>query len=268
MPLPEVDRVIFGENPLKQVICQLRFPKILRIDTERPAQFQEAVRREFPHFQEDPDRSSLPLPDGVSELIPKELLQSLSRTQNRRFQFVSRDKTWIISLTKDFVALETSNYVRWEGFREKVELVLRALANVYNPTHFIRIGLRYRNVIDRKVLKLDDVPWRDLLSSRIAGPLGAHEIVDDVFEHHGTFLVQLDGGMDVVRVQHGLATDEAVDTHYLVYLLDHDFFTKKDVDTEVSDVVRRFDLYNLQNRWLFSWCIKSKLFNAMDPGPV
>ena len=268
MPFPEANRYIYRRNPLKQVICQLKYPEILRIDTEQPSQFQEVVRHKFPVLVDEQDGATFPLPEPVSELIPHELLLSLQRTQNRRFQFRSRDKNWIISLTKDFVALETSAYVRWEQFRDNVKLVIRALEEAYAATYLIRIGLRYRNVIDRKALELDAIPWGELLTSSILGPLDAPPIIDEILEHHGTFLLQLDDERDVVRIQHGLATDETADTGNFVYLLDHDFFTKNDVETEIRDVVSRFDLFNLQNRRLFSWCIKDKLHDAMDPGPV
>ncbi len=52
MPFPEVQRVIYRKNPLEQVICQFRFPAILRIDTETPADFQERIRNDFPQFAE------------------------------------------------------------------------------------------------------------------------------------------------------------------------------------------------------------------------
>ena len=39
------DRCIYRRSPLIEVICQLRFPAILRIDAQAPAQFQEAISR-------------------------------------------------------------------------------------------------------------------------------------------------------------------------------------------------------------------------------
>ena len=38
----------YANSPLIEVICQLRFPTILSIGSTVPAQFQEAVRDEFP----------------------------------------------------------------------------------------------------------------------------------------------------------------------------------------------------------------------------
>lgn len=52
MPFPEVKRVIYKKNPLHQVICQLRFPPILKVDAEIPSIFQEKIRGEFPNFKE------------------------------------------------------------------------------------------------------------------------------------------------------------------------------------------------------------------------
>ena len=53
MPFPETSqKIIYKKNPLDRVICQLRFPPILKIDTELPDKFQESIRNDFPEFQE------------------------------------------------------------------------------------------------------------------------------------------------------------------------------------------------------------------------
>ena len=52
MPFPEVKRIIYKKNPLDKVICQLRFPTILKIEKEIPAEFQERIRKEFPNYSE------------------------------------------------------------------------------------------------------------------------------------------------------------------------------------------------------------------------
>src|SRR6266852_706318 len=47
-PFPEFTRVIYQRNPLVEVVCQLRFSPILRIDTDPPAEFQDRIRSAFP----------------------------------------------------------------------------------------------------------------------------------------------------------------------------------------------------------------------------
>ena len=43
-------RCIYRENPLGQVICQLRFPEILTIGANVPVEFQEAIRDQYPRY--------------------------------------------------------------------------------------------------------------------------------------------------------------------------------------------------------------------------
>ena len=48
---PDNRRYAYGKAQLIEVICQLRFPTILSIDTREPADFQETVREAFPRYQ-------------------------------------------------------------------------------------------------------------------------------------------------------------------------------------------------------------------------
>ena len=43
-------RTQYRNAPAHEVICQLRFPTILTINTVEPADFQEAIRAEFPNY--------------------------------------------------------------------------------------------------------------------------------------------------------------------------------------------------------------------------
>ena len=40
MAPPEAEWVIYETNPLHEVICQVRFPRILKLETETPIEFQ------------------------------------------------------------------------------------------------------------------------------------------------------------------------------------------------------------------------------------
>ena len=41
------ERYQYARAPLVEVICQLRFPTILSIGAKEPAEFQEAIRKDF-----------------------------------------------------------------------------------------------------------------------------------------------------------------------------------------------------------------------------
>lgn len=268
MPFPEAERVIYRNNPLKTVICQLRFPPILIIDEETPAKFQEKVRGYFPLFEQSGDSANLSLPDSIARLVPKELKDSFAIHGNKRHQFFSSDRNWSISLTKDFVALEVQQYKRWEEFRHNLTLVVNSLIDVYRPSHFIRLGLRYQNVIDRDSLGLVGVSWRELLNGFIIGPLVEETMLSRVVENHGIFALKISDESEYVRIRHGLSIENTDVNARQGYLLDNDFYTDTVIPAEVQHVVSRTDKYNLLNRRLFWLCISERLHDAMGPEGV
>ena len=78
MPFPDYGRVIYQRNPLIEVICQVRFPPVLRIDVEPPAAFQEAIRDEFEVLSEDAGiEAPLPIPPEMARRIPPEMARQL-----------------------------------------------------------------------------------------------------------------------------------------------------------------------------------------------
>ncbi len=267
MPIPEMvsGRVIYANNPLTSVICQLRFPPILLIDTELPAQFQEQLRRDYPELEEVNESTRLSLPDSIAQVVPKELRESLTSRGSRRFEFKSVDNNWSVSLAKDFVALEVKRYKRWEEFRERLLLAVNAFVDVYEPAYFSRIGLRYQNVIDRDNLGLSGTSWKDLLSGFILGALASDSMMLSVIENHGAFSLRLNDFGDFVRVQHGLGSDSEDKTLQEKYLLDNDFYTNERMIAEVQNVASKADEFNALNGRLFRWCIRERLHEAMGP---
>lgn len=262
MPFPKTERVLYRKNPLKQVICQIRYPAILKIDVGLPADFQEIIRKEFPIYQENNEISNLQLPENVMQAVPKEMLEMLGGAGNRRFQFKTQDGNWGITLTKDFIALETSNYSNWEEYRKYLEIALNAFVKIYEPSFLTRIGLRYVNVIDRPALGLEDCSWYELLADFILGGLAVAEIRDEILEHKGSMIVQLEHKEDLVRIQHGFVQDNSNPLN-IMYLLDNDFYTTN--ETEVNNVIDKLNNFNTLNRRLFRRCIKDRLHISMEP---
>ena len=59
---PSSPREIYEKAPLIQVVCQLRFPPVLRIESQIPADFQERIRARFPLFERNSPPLAAPLP--------------------------------------------------------------------------------------------------------------------------------------------------------------------------------------------------------------
>lgn len=258
MPVPEFSRSIYNKPGLEEVICQLKFPKILRISNERPVQFQEGIRQIFPIFEEN-----LPVPPNfppaMLKMLPDQVLSS-----GTVFDFVSADQSWKVSLANDFLSLSTTAYTRWEVFLEKFSEPLKVLLQVYQPSFFQRVGLRYRNVIIRSQLNLNGVPWSQLLKPFIANELGNDEIATDVTESRRNFVLRLDQNGNFVSVHHFLARPQ--DSDEQCFVIDSDFFFNDTL--EPYNGVSKLNQLNRYAGNLFRWCITDKLYDAMEPVSV
>lgn len=263
MPFPDSDRVIYEHNPLEEVICQLRFPTILEIGVDEPAAFQKLIRSEYPLYRkEDPGAD---LPPELGALISNFPLSAFPRPAERTtHKFLTADSKRSVSLTRDFVAVADSHYTRWEELRAEILRARRALEEVYEPAFYTRVGLRYRNVIDRDRLKLAGTSWEELLKPALAGPLGAGQIRTQVRETRSQVRIELDnvsGG--TVMLRHGLVTRAGQEP---AYLIDADFFTQE--RNSGDDTVGSLDAFNRLGGNLLRWAITDRLHMALDPrGP-
>jgi uncharacterized protein (TIGR04255 family) len=256
-PFPDSPRVHYTRNPLIEVICQVRFPPILRIDSEVPAQFQEMIREAFPLFREE-DSPLLPeLSPELSQIVRASLQQQLPR---KSWKFTTEDMTWEVTLTRESYTLSTTTYRRWEEFRARFEIVLGALQSEYRPSFITRIGLRYQNLIVRSRLGLSDSSWADLLQPHITAEYSSLEISPAIQEAVHRVLIGLSGN-GKVNLRHGTARKDGEDE--IVYFIDNDFFT--DDKTEVASVTERLDHFNRDSGRLFRWCISERLHEAMGP---
>ena len=129
-------RTSYPNHQLREVICQLRFPTILSINTTEPADFQEMIRDAFPQYIRRQD--TLPQRPGGK---PGE------QATVSNYHFLSADGLWKLNLTRDFIALSTIRYSSWEEFARHLDKPLAAFIKLYHPAYFQRVGLRYVNVI-------------------------------------------------------------------------------------------------------------------------
>lgn len=263
-PLPDSPRVVYAKNPLVEVICQVRFPPILKIAAEPPAAFQEKISREYPLLTEkQPD--AIEVPPGTPAAVAQAIRNSLGTGKPAGYEFISSDEAWKVTLTRDFLALSTSAYRRWEEFRTHLESVARALAEVYAPAFFTRVGLRYQDLIRRSTLKLPrDMKWSELLKPPVAGVFGEQDLAAAVEEMSGLVLIAFPYFEGKVRVNYGIV--EAVDSNERCFLIDSDFYTEE--RTGIGDVYDILGYFNRQSGRLFRWCIQDRLHEAMEPVPV
>jgi uncharacterized protein (TIGR04255 family) len=264
MPFPATQRVIYSRTPLDRVICQLRFPPILRIDAAVPAEFQESIRGEFPNFKELSE-VKIELPVGFAREVPTELFSRVAQASaTKNYEFTSGDGYWQVNLTRTFLSLTTTKYLRWENFRERLQLPFDSLINCYAPSYFSRLGVRYINVIKPSALGLGAVPWSELLSPNLIGMLNSEETSASVTRFESIQMIRLADQGGMARILSRLL--EAGTDGESRFMLDNDLFY--DSRTEVDGVFERLKFLNLRSARLLRWSIADRLHQAMGPEPL
>ena len=166
-------RGIYQHNQIAEVICQLRFPEILKISVQPPVNFQEAIRDEFPQYS---SRKEIPAPklEGTHGNMTVQKQEPVTN-----HQFVSADGIWRVNLTGNFLSLACTRYSCWEDFANRLDKPLVAFIKTYQPAYFERIGLRYVNFFSRKELELENAPYREMFAPWCLGPLTDPQVPEE-----------------------------------------------------------------------------------------
>ncbi len=251
-------RCHYRKNQLGEVICQLRFPEILTIEANVPAEFQEAIRDTFPHYS---SRKETPAPKLVNgRLEPQQ--------PNNNYQFVSEDGHWRVNLTSTFISLACNRYTCWEDFAKMLDMPLAAFIQLYRPAFFERVGLRYLNFISRKDLGLEDTPFRELMQSQYLGILADDEIieaatsrttVDAEFAIRGGCRAKIHAGPGFVK----RGGTENKEVHFI---FDQDLFLPGKVAINLS--AGALETLHNQADAIFRGAITDTLHDAMEPKEI
>jgi uncharacterized protein (TIGR04255 family) len=251
---PHSDRVVYANNPLAEVICQLRFPTVLKVESDIPADFQERIRHRFPIYEAD-EKEILP---GLPEEFKKAVGDKITRKQHQ-FRTEANDSS--IFLSREAIGISTTHYERWELFKADIDLALSAATEIYRPSYFSRIGLRYRNLIDREAWGLAEEPWCALLRPEIAGELCLTEWAEGAEEVSRAIRARMNEEGDHVLLQHGIALD--AEDERQGYLVDFDYYYSEKV--EIKDADEIIERLHSHSGKAFRWAITDALHRALGP---
>ena len=253
------ERVIYAKRQLVEVICQLRFPEILKIDVSEPADFQERIRRDYPQYEKK------------IEQLPPQMVNGKPVPQGtvNNYQFISAEGQWRVSLTKGFIALSTYGYTRWEDFAQRLDRVLAVFIETYHPSWFTRVGLRYVNAFRREALGLDGMLWKELITPGFLGLMGEEDAQETAFlKHELSATFQVPGGAKA-NVKSGPGLLRKVNnrtretTEEKVFMLDLDLFM--DSKIELGQAVPALNIVHENAGSLFRAALTDTLSDAMEP---
>ncbi len=254
---PLSPREVYRRHTLHEVVCQFRFPSILRIGAESPAPFQERIRKLYPQYGQDIPGQP---PRAIQELIERLSIPGMPFSESHRFSTL--DKLHAVTLTPDSWAVSSRSYEGWESFLERVLFVQQEFSQEYKPAAYLRIGLRYVDRIVRSKLNLDRVGWRNLLNSELAGFLGSDDFSDWVDEIKTQVDFRLPDMKDSrLRLIHGL--QRMPGTGEPSYVIDADLFTIGSITAD--DATQILQQFHSTAGNLFRWATKGQLREALEP---
>lgn len=262
MLFPKAKRNIYSKNTLKSVICQLRFPGILEIDSTSPIEFQKLIKDVFPYLDEKIEyQYAVDIrPPQSGGTVPGASIQQ--KIKNWSFESVNRGCK--VNLTRGFFSLSTANYVNWEKFYASFEQVKDRFEQVYKTPFYTRLGLRYTNIISRKELGLASEPWNKLLNPSV---LGLMQMDDSqgirFFENRYVIALDVEAGKANLRVGNHLQQDAA---HDFCVSIDGDFYFDEITFTP-QEVKEKLDILHQNSRDFLEYAITQRLRDAMGVKP-
>lgn len=253
------EHVYYKKNQLVNVICQLRFPRILSIGSKEPAELQEAVRKTYPRYKMN-----------LEELPPKPVNKDGGVIMEkpdpvRNYAFTTLDGKTALNLTDGFIALSTSAYDDWDSFAAQLDFVVAEFCKIYEPACFERVGLRYINAFSREELGLEECRWSDLIAPGLVGLLADEEMRDADFSRctqDAEFKAR--GGCSVkLHAGPGLVKRNGVQEQIPRYVLDLDVFMQGQLP--LRQLTGALQTVHLNADRIFREAITDELHRAMGP---
>lgn len=263
MRIRSSDRVSYLHNPLQDVTGQVRFPPLLALDDALASKVQAAIAEDFPIVQTG---QSMQVSITVGNGAPPPV-QPPAGSQPVVYQFWALDQKQFVTLARDSVTLTVTNYEGWEKFVAKLSRIIELTVGIFEPHTVMRIGLRYRDIIERETMGLNDVPWRDLISPSVLGGLGLSDFFEDgdLEDHVKNTITISDIALDGYHLQlrHGLANKQPENRQ--CFLIDGDYYASSPSAFILADVLGTFERLHTGAGAVFRRCISERLHAALSP---
>jgi|GEM_PF-2557989 uncharacterized protein (TIGR04255 family) len=132
-----------SKAPVTYVLAQIKFSSIEDIANRIPA-LQDKIRGDFPHYQQV-NIQSIQLREG----------QQPAATTLIQWHFLDKEKQTGIILDKQTLTIQTSCYEQFQPLLNRFKAVASQFHEILKFSLFTRLGLRYINLIEDGLTKLD-----------------------------------------------------------------------------------------------------------------
>lgn len=161
--------VPLARSPLVRTLAQIRFPQPTAFVADQDAVAVRVAKQladVYPLFESGQEAQLTITPDGVTQ----------QQSATRLWRLANADRSWQVTFGPNFLAIETSTYVRRSDFATRLGAAWFALRSLVNVPHISRLGVRYINQVSDRVI-LERLP--DLVRPEVLGVSGLR---DETFE--------------------------------------------------------------------------------------
>ena len=247
---PKVDDIPLADSPLVEVVCQVRFPPVLRLAETPPVDFQDKVKARFPLYEVQ--RGAWVEPQTIKSGDSVKLGPPTH-------QFITADKTCTAALSTDFYALTTAAYKDWPQFQEDLKLVARAASDVVDIPYATRVGVRYVNLIGTRFTESGNLEGLyELLRPELTAMLRTVAFLSPTVSVGQIVVPDGEGAM---ALRYGLVTAETGAEPG--FQLDFDYYTEGQVG--LDGLMERCKRYHDEIYRAFRWCIADGKLGAFGP---
>lgn len=273
MKISPSDRVEYTKNPLAEVICQVQFQRTSIFDNGLPEALANYLKQnEFVVVSEEQTFSiALALVSGSPEThgTPQQI------PTGKVFHFATEDGSWKASVCANFLAITCTKYRNWADFYPRLVNLSEKVFSIVGETSALRIGLRYKDIIERESLGLDGVPWHDLIAPFLLGPLSLNSLSDDEViddSSFGNFLSQSTIRLEDCSLLLQSVMLTSVDNSRRAFLIDSDFYIDAKDSASLyqsqSELTQKLEALHNNAGSLFRRSITEKLHVALGPKPI
>lgn len=261
MPFPEKNRVKFNNNPLIEVVCQLTFSqKLYGKDStfeNDAASIHDEIKSELPFFTKA---------KSVSIEIESSN-QKVKHNEVEVFEYSSQDQTSKVILSPDSFTLVITKYEGWQSFYKLLSFVVSKLEKYSATKSYKRIGLRYKDIIQRSSLGLSpSVRWHELLNDKLTCLLQNDEFSEKIKGLQSSFIMDLSDIDEHSRMSSTYGIVSHSETKETCFMVDSDFYVEGEITNDSSK--KYLDAFNLKSRNYFQWCLKERLYSALQPTEI
>jgi uncharacterized protein (TIGR04255 family) len=243
--LPEVNEIALPHAPLVRVIAQMRFPLVVAVEKrDFVAAFQEAIRVSYPRLRQEQIQGLLVGPGGVS-----------ASEQERVWRFVDLKEQWRVTLSPQFLALETTAYESRAEFFRRWRGLVEVLAATVQPQEIDRVGVRYIDRMTGSALK----DLARLIRPEVRGLTGTegdeyvqHSLTESLFVFESTRLLARWGRLPANATVDPSAIEPVEEPSWI---LDLDMFSIGTRRFDVEEAARLGEDFARQIYAFFRWAV-------------